>query len=43
MLEAFTKAAEGAVDDIALWRLERGSDGIVLNQFEGKTLKAGIE
>jgi ABC-type Mn2+/Zn2+ transport system ATPase subunit len=42
-LEALLEAADGNVDDIALWRLERGPNGPILRQFGGSTFKAGIE
>jgi hypothetical protein len=43
-LEALVKAAGDKLDDIALWRLERGDNGEpVLFQFEGETLKGAIK
>jgi predicted ATPase len=42
-LEALIEAAGDKLDDIALWRLERGPDGHEVLQFSGDTLKAGIE
>ena len=42
-LEALVEAAGEALDDIALWRLERGTGTSVVRQFSGPTLRAGIE
>ena len=43
-LEALVEAADAKVDDLSLWRLERGKDATrVLHQFSGENLKAGIE
>ena len=42
-LEALVAAAGDALDDIALWRLERGATGPVVRQFSGAGLRAGIE
>jgi len=43
-LKALLRAAHNKVDDIALWRLERGDDGQpVLYQFEGATLKDAVK
>lgn len=42
-LNALAKAAKQDVDDIALWKLELSRKGIAVQQFSGKTLKAGIE
>ncbi len=41
---ALMQAAEDNVDDIALWRLERGDNAVpILTQFDGRTIKDGIE
>jgi len=43
-LEALVDASEENVDDIALWRFSRDSDGNhILRQFSAQTFKAGIE
>lgn len=42
-LDALIEAAEDKVDDISLWRIERGPDGPEVLQFSGDTLRAGIE
>ena len=42
-LEALVAAAGDALDDIALWRLERGDRGPVVRQFSGVDLRAGLE
>lgn len=42
-LEALVDAAGDQLDDIALWRIERGPKGSEVLQFAGDTLKAGIE
>jgi hypothetical protein len=43
-LKALLRAADDKVDDIALWRLERGGGGPpALYQFDGDTLKDAIE
>ena len=42
-LEALVTAAGDALDDIALWRLERGANGPVVRQFSGTSLRAGLE
>ena len=42
-LDALVNAAGDKVDDISLWRIERGQDGPEVLQFSGDTLKAGIE
>jgi energy-coupling factor transporter ATP-binding protein EcfA2 len=43
-LQSLVKAAGRQVDDIALWRVERGVDGIPeIRQFSGDDLVAGVE
>jgi hypothetical protein len=42
-LEALVDAAGDSLEDIALWRIERGPDGPEVLQFSGETLRAGIE
>lgn len=42
-LEALVDAAGDQLDDIALWRVERGPKGPEILHFAGDTLKAGIE
>lgn len=42
-LQALVEAAGGDTGDIALWRLEREPNGPVLFQFDGDTMKRGIE
>jgi predicted ATPase len=41
-LEALPEAAQGQVDDIALWRIERGEQQPTIRQFSGKQAIAGI-
>lgn len=42
-LNSLVKAAKNDVDDIALWKVESSRKGVVVRQFSGETLKAGIE
>ncbi len=42
-LDALLKAVGDQIDDIALWRVERGEVQPDVLQFDGKTLKAGLE
>lgn len=42
-LDALVEAAGDKIDDVALWRIERGPDGPEVLQFSGDTLRAGIE
>ena len=42
-LNSLAKVIKKDVDDIALWNMESSKKGIVVRQFSGETLKAGIE
>ena len=42
-LDALVRAADGEVDDVMLWRIERSESGHTVSQFHGDTLKAGLE
>jgi ABC-type molybdenum transport system ATPase subunit/photorepair protein PhrA len=41
-LRAFVNATKGKVEDISLWRVERGEAGPEVRQFSGKTFESGI-
>ncbi|MGE3066110.1 MAG: ATP/GTP-binding protein [Hyphomicrobiaceae bacterium] len=42
-LEALVEAGGEKLDDVALWRVERGKDQPTVRQFSGATLRAGLE
>lgn len=42
-LESLVKSSADDLNDVSLWRLERSKNKIMLRQFSGATLKAGIE
>lgn len=42
-LKSLAATAKDDVDDIVLWKMESSRKGIIVRQFSGDTLKAGIE
>lgn len=42
-LVAFVQGAGKKLDDLSLWRIERGDGGPVVERFSGRTFKAGID
>ena len=42
-IEALIQAAGDDIDDIALWRIERGVNQPQVRQFFGRTFKRGVE